>query len=104
VSSEQRKAFGNWQGKRNRGRLRNGEDRCVWREHSWGVRREKNGTNTVIETTSPRSMYFGLLFWEPGGEPIAAYEYKWNGLTPPKNALPTLRSIQTNGNGAQGAE
>lgn len=31
-------------------------DDGLWRQHSWGVRREG-----VLETTSPRTKYFGLL-------------------------------------------
>jgi hypothetical protein len=41
-------------------------DDGLWRQHSWGVRREG-----VLETTVPRTKYFGLLLQEEEADGFA---------------------------------
>jgi hypothetical protein len=63
----------------------------LWASHSWGVRREKNGTNVVVETTFRSEYYFGLLMWGPWCELFASNQYDLAGMKPPAKAFPFLK-------------
>ena len=59
------------------------EDDGLWRQHSWALKRRKDGTNRIIETTCKRYRYFGILYWGPVGKWIAKEEFEFNGVEPP---------------------
>ena len=47
----------------------------LWREHSWALRRsESAGAWTVVETTTEREAYFGVILLGPGALAFAASE------------------------------
>ena len=52
----------------------------VWRQHSWGVRREG-----LIETTGIREKYFGIVLWDRLADCFALSQYITNGVGIPSS-------------------
>lgn len=59
--------------------------RGLWSQHSWAIYREKDGTNSIIETTCKGIRYFGVVFSGMWGLMKATGEYECNGVTLPAN-------------------
>ena len=58
----------------------------LWCEHSWGIRRLRDGSNTIIETTGEREKYFGLIYWGVFARCMfAAGQYECQGLKVPES-------------------
>ena len=55
----------------------------LWRQHSWALKRQKDGTNLILETTGKRLCYFGILYWGLLGKCIAKQEFEFNGIKLP---------------------
>lgn len=67
-------------------------DDGLWRQHSWAFKRQKDGTNRIIETTSLRDRYFGLPYFGLLGKFAAIREYEFHGLALPASLAVLKRS------------
>jgi hypothetical protein len=62
----------------------------LWRQHSWGLKRQKDGTNQILETTGKDDLYFGVLYWGVLGKMVTKGEFEFNGVTPPAGLVAEL--------------
>ena len=57
--------------------------RGLWRQHSWALKRQEDGTNHILETTGLGDKYFGILYWGMMAIFIARSEFQFNGVELP---------------------
>jgi hypothetical protein len=69
-------------------------DDGLWRQHSWAIKRQKDGTLGILETTGERDLYFGVLYWGLLGKMFAKGEFEFNGVKPPAELVAELDNIQ----------
>jgi hypothetical protein len=74
----------------------------LWREHSWAVKRQEDGTNHILETTgsatSFNDKYFGIFYWGVMALLVARHEFQFNGVKLPA-AFERLEDIEAGESG-----